>query len=60
MTPPPGIPKGIRFGMDGRIVFLDPPVVATPEQAPLTVEEGRADRDAPFRESQLGFRNCDS
>jgi hypothetical protein len=46
--------------MDGRIVFLDPPVVTVPEQLPLTVEEGCANRDAPFRQSALGFRDCDS
>jgi hypothetical protein len=49
---PPGVTKSIRFSMGGRIVFLNPPVVAA--------EEGRADSDVPFPQSQLGFRDGDS
>ncbi len=41
--------------MDGWVVFLDPTVVAPPEQRPLAVEKRGADGDATLGQTKPGF-----
>ena len=56
MALPSCLAKCVRFAMGRRIVFLHTPIVAAPEQVPLPVKQGRADRDPPFSQPLPGFR----
>ena len=52
VTPASGGPEGGGLAVHGRVVVLDPAVVAPPEQGPVAMEEGGADGDTAFGQAE--------
>jgi hypothetical protein len=57
---PAGFAKGVSFAVHRQIVLLNAPVVSSPEQFALLIEQRRANRDAAFSESPASFFDRDS
>src|SRR4029434_2330495 len=56
----PGVAEGVGFAVHGRVAMLHAPVVAGSKQAAVDIKDGRADRDATFRQALARFSECDS
>jgi hypothetical protein len=54
-----GVSKGRRLGVARGVVVLDPAIVAPTEEAPISIEERRADGDATLGETEAGFLESD-
>src|SRR4029077_9775318 len=54
-----GLSKGVGFPVNRGIAFLDSAIVATAEEFSFAIEEGRADGDAAFGETEAGIVQSD-